>query len=87
MTDAPPPHDAGKPTRSDSDFALIWRLLHDYLGKHLPTVVIAVICMIGSAAMVGALAWLLNPAVKQIFMERPSRPAVPSCRTRKSCIC
>ncbi len=76
MTDAPPARDVSKPARSDSDFALIWRLLHDYLGKHLPTVAVAVVCMIGSAAMVGALAWLLNPAVKQIFMEKNAEMAV-----------
>jgi subfamily B ATP-binding cassette protein MsbA len=77
MTDAPPPRDAGKATaRSDSDFALIWRLLHDYLGRHLPTVAVAVVCMFGSSAMVGALAWLLNPAVKQIFMEKNAEMVV-----------
>ncbi len=71
MTDAPRPTNTRWPFRdADSDFALIWRLLHDYLGKRLPLVILSVVCLVGSAAATGSLAWLLNPAVKQIFMVK-----------------
>jgi ATP-binding cassette, subfamily B, bacterial MsbA len=71
MTDAPRPTDMRWPFRdADSDFALIWRLLRDYLGTRLPLVILSIVCLVGSAAATGALAWLLNPAVKQIFMEK-----------------
>lgn len=56
--------------RPDSDLALIWRLLRTYLGKRTFKVAAAIACMVGGAAMTGALAWLLDPAVKQIFMEK-----------------
>lgn len=71
MTDAPTSARARGPFRdADSDFALIWRLLHDYLRRRISKVVFAVICMVGSSAMTGALAWMLNPAVKEIFMNK-----------------
>lgn len=71
MTDAPPPASASWPFRNaDGDFALIWRLLHDYIGPHFPTVVAAVVCMVGGAAMTALLAWLLDPAIKLIFLEK-----------------
>ena len=71
MMDAPAPARSSGPFRdADGDFALIWRLLHDYLGKRIPLVIFAVVCMIGSSAMTGALAWMLNPAVKEIFMDK-----------------
>jgi len=77
MTDAPSPARPSGPFRNpDSDFALIWRLLHDYLGKRITLVAFAVVCMIGSSAMTGALAWMLNPAVKQIFMEKNAQMLV-----------
>jgi subfamily B ATP-binding cassette protein MsbA len=56
--------------RSDSDFALIGRLLHDYLRRQKLTLTFAVLCMAGGAAMTGILAWLLDPAIKLVFLEK-----------------
>ncbi|MGQ0741779.1 MAG: ABC transporter ATP-binding protein [Alphaproteobacteria bacterium] len=70
MTDAPAARRRGPFGDADGDVALIWRLLHDYLGKRIGKVLFAAACMIGGSAMTGALAWMLNPAVKQIFMEK-----------------
>ena len=56
--------------QSDSDLALIRRLLRDYIGPRKVTLVLALLCMAGGAATTGALAWLLDPAVKLIFFEK-----------------
>jgi subfamily B ATP-binding cassette protein MsbA len=56
--------------KSDGDFALIARLLRDYLGPRKWQLAVALICMAGGAATTGALAWLLDPAVKYIFLEK-----------------
>jgi ATP-binding cassette, subfamily B, bacterial MsbA len=54
----------------DGDFALIGRLLHDYVGPRKVTLALAVLCMIGGALMPPILAWLLDPAIKYIFIEK-----------------
>jgi subfamily B ATP-binding cassette protein MsbA len=56
--------------RGDGDFALIGRLLHDYLRRQKLTLAFAVLCMAGGAAMTGILAWLLDPAIKLVFLEK-----------------
>ena len=56
--------------RGDGDFALIGRLLHDYLGRQRLTLFFAILCMAGGAAMMGTLAWLLDPAIKLVFLEK-----------------
>jgi subfamily B ATP-binding cassette protein MsbA len=56
--------------RGDGDFALIRRLLGDYLKRQKLTLVFAVLCMAGGAAMTGILAWLLDPAIKLVFLEK-----------------
>jgi len=58
------------PVSRDNDTALIHRLLHDYIGRHKLTLVFAVICMAGGAAMTGLLAWLLDPAIRYVFLEK-----------------
>jgi ATP-binding cassette, subfamily B, bacterial MsbA len=58
------------PSKGEGDFALIRRLLHDYLGRHKSTLVLAVLCMAGGAAMTGLLAWLLDPAIRLVFLEK-----------------
>ena len=57
----------------DSDAALIYRLVHDYLGRQKLTLAFAVLCMAGGAAMTGVLAWLLDPAIKFVFLQKDSR--------------
>lgn len=54
----------------DSDFALIARLVRDYVWKYRRLVIIAALCMIVGAAATGITAWLLDPAVKLIFIDR-----------------
>jgi len=62
----------GKRSPGDSDFALVRRLLRDYLGRQKLTLLFAVLCMAGGAATTAALAWLLDPAIKLIFLEKRS---------------
>lgn len=54
----------------DGDFALIARLLRDYLGPRKVSLFFAVLCMAGGAATTGLLAWILDPAVKYLFLEK-----------------
>jgi subfamily B ATP-binding cassette protein MsbA len=57
-------------TRRDSDGVLIARLMRDYIGPRKGQLVAALLCMAGGAATVGALAWLLDPAVKYLFLDK-----------------
>jgi subfamily B ATP-binding cassette protein MsbA len=52
------------------DFGIIGRLARDYLRGQWPTLTIAVACMLATAGMTGALAWLLDPAIKLIFTDK-----------------
>jgi subfamily B ATP-binding cassette protein MsbA len=61
----------GKPA-SDSDLALITRLLRGYVGRQRLTLAAAVFCMAGGAAMTALLAWLLDPAIRYVFLEKRS---------------
>ena len=53
-----------------SDLALILRMVRDYLGPRKLTLFFAVLCMMGGAATTAALAWLLDPAIKLIFIDK-----------------
>jgi len=53
-----------------NDWPLIRRMLRDYIGRQKLTLVFAVLCMAGGATMTPLLAWLLNPAIKLIFLEK-----------------
>jgi subfamily B ATP-binding cassette protein MsbA len=55
------------------DFAIIGRLLHDYMRRRWNRLTLAAVCMIVTAGMNGALAWLLDPAIKQIFLDNNAR--------------
>lgn len=55
---------------ASGDFALVSRLVRNYLGKRKGALAFAIFCMIGGAAMTGLFAWLLDPAVKYIFLDR-----------------
>ena len=54
----------------DGDAALIGRLLRDYLGRQKLNLAFAIVCMAGGAAMTALLAWLLDPAIRYVFLEK-----------------
>src|SRR6185436_3389297 len=60
-----PPSAAGQ-----GEHALVLRLIRDYLGPQKLGLFFAVLCMAGGAATTAALAWLLDPAIKLIFLEK-----------------
>jgi ATP-binding cassette, subfamily B, bacterial MsbA len=60
----------GRPSRAkDGDFALLGRLLRDYLGQRWGALALATFCMMATASMQGALAWVIDPAIKTIFID------------------
>src|SRR5258707_15554033 len=61
---------SGLRATGDSDAALIGRLLRDYLGLQKLTLAAAIFCMAGGAAMTALLAWLLDPAIRYVFLEK-----------------
>ncbi|HEY2068001.1 MAG TPA: ABC transporter ATP-binding protein [Rhizomicrobium sp.] len=52
------------------DTAIIRRLLRDYLGNQRALLALGIICMVITASMQGALAGIINPAIKRIFMMK-----------------
>src|SRR5689334_14884235 len=63
--------EAGAPRApAEGDFALIGRLLRNYIGPRKTQLVFALLCMAGGAATTGVLAWVLDPAIKLIFFEK-----------------
>ncbi|HEX3665026.1 MAG TPA: ABC transporter ATP-binding protein [Rhizomicrobium sp.] len=60
-------------TEQLGDFAIIRRLLQDYMGRRWNRLVLAALCMIITATMNGVLAWLLDPATKQIFLDNNAK--------------
>src|SRR5712671_2720281 len=61
---------SGPRATGDSDVALIGRLLRDYLGLQKLNLAFAILCMAGGAAMTALLAWLLDPAIRYVFLEK-----------------
>jgi ATP-binding cassette, subfamily B, bacterial MsbA len=59
---------AGLPEHGD--FALLRRLLHDYLGRQKLALTFAVCCMAAGAATQPLLAWLVNPTIRLIFQDK-----------------
>src|SRR6201996_716584 len=56
------------------DWAIIRRLMRDYLGDQRLLLALGIFCMVISAAMTGLLAGLLNPAIKRVFLlKRPDQ--------------
>jgi subfamily B ATP-binding cassette protein MsbA len=45
-------------------------MIRDYLGPHKTALFFTVLCMVGGAATTAALAWLLDPAIKFIFLDK-----------------
>ena len=60
------------PVKPRGDWAIIRRLLHDYLGGKWGLLAFGIACMVVSAAMNGALAGIINPAIKRIFILKHS---------------
>jgi subfamily B ATP-binding cassette protein MsbA len=50
--------------------AIVHRLFRRYVREQWRTLALAVFAMILTAAMTGALSWLLDPAIKMIFLEK-----------------
>ena len=49
---------------------ILFRLYREYVKKHLPKIFIALILSILVASSTSGIAWLLDPAVKKIFIEK-----------------
>jgi hypothetical protein len=49
---------------------ILLRLFNDYIKKHLFKIIIALFLSFGVAAGTAAIAWLLDPAIKKIFIEQ-----------------
>src|SRR5258708_19105766 len=64
------PSASGPQVPPDGDLSLIRRLLRDYLGRQKLNLVFAILCMAGGAAMTALLAWLLDPAIRYVFLEK-----------------
>jgi subfamily B ATP-binding cassette protein MsbA len=60
-------------TKQLDDFAIIRRLLRDYMGRRWNRLILAAFCMVVTAVMNGVLAWLLDPATKQIFLDNNAK--------------
>src|SRR5438105_13718077 len=50
--------------------ALMRRLLHDYVAQQKLNLALAVACMAGGAAMYAVLAWLIDPTLRFLFLEK-----------------
>ncbi|HEY4115245.1 MAG TPA: ABC transporter ATP-binding protein [Rhizomicrobium sp.] len=61
---------AGPGAKPLGDMAIVRRLLRDYLGRQWPALVIAGVCMVITASTNGALAAILDPAIKKIFLQK-----------------
>ena len=61
---------APKTAAEQSDFALFVRMGRDYLGRRKFMLLMTIACMMGGAATTAALAWLLDPAIKLIFLDK-----------------
>lgn len=55
------------------DLAIIGRLLRDYMVRRWNRLGLAAVCMLITATMNGVLAWLLDPATKQIFLNNNAK--------------
>ena len=57
--------------------AIIRRLLADYVGRQWGLLLLAILCMLFTSAMGGALPWLVNNVTKQVFMRRQAELLLP----------
>jgi subfamily B ATP-binding cassette protein MsbA len=58
------------PSSTLDDSGIVRRLLRDYLGRQWGALTIAAACMVITASTNGALAAILNPAIKKIFLDK-----------------
>src|SRR5262249_33479154 len=58
------------PAAPPGNLPIIRRLLREYMRGQWRILLPAIVCMVISALMTGALAWLLDPAIKLIFLEK-----------------
>ena len=49
---------------------ILLRVFNSYVKKHLFKLIIALLLSLLVAGSTGAIAWLLDPAVKKIFMDQ-----------------
>ena len=49
---------------------ILIRLYHEYVNKHLGRIFLALLLSIIVAGTTSSIAWLLDPAVKKIFIEK-----------------
>ncbi|MBY0355751.1 MAG: ABC transporter ATP-binding protein/permease [Rickettsiales bacterium] len=56
--------------RPSSSISLIRRIVRDYLRMHLRDVWLAVLCMIIVAGTTATMAWLMQPVLDQIFLQK-----------------
>jgi len=61
---------AQRPGRRLGDVSVIRRLLRDYMGRQWPLLALGIVCMIVTASMQGALAGIINPAIKRLFLQK-----------------
>jgi subfamily B ATP-binding cassette protein MsbA len=57
-------------TPATDNVTIIRRLFRDYVRKQWPTLAIAVVGMVVTAASTAALAWLTDPAIKYLFLSK-----------------
>ena len=55
---------------------ILFRLFNSYVKEHFYKIVIALILSVGVAVATAAIAWLLDPAIKKIFIEQDKKMLV-----------
>ena len=55
---------------------ILFRLFNSYVKEHFYKIVIALFLSIGVAVATAAIAWLLDPAIKKIFIEQDKKMLV-----------
>ena len=53
-----------------TDFQILKRLYNDYTKKHLKKIILALLLSILVAASTSSIAYLLDPAIKEIFIKK-----------------
>ena len=53
-----------------TNIQILKRLYHDYTKRHLKKIIIALLLSIAVAGSTSSIAYLLDPAIKQIFMNK-----------------
>jgi ATP-binding cassette, subfamily B, bacterial MsbA len=59
-----------RPAAPSHNAAIIRRLVTQYMRKQWTTLAVAVVCMIVTASMTAALAYLTDPAIRYLFLEK-----------------